>query len=62
MKCDNQKEVELFEICDTRPSDNMSMENFEVDNKKLTVKIESLSAIEERSDEMSIRQYTKDLT
>ena len=62
MKCDNQKEVELFEICDTRPSDDMSMEIFEPENKKLTVKIESLSAIEERSDEMSIRQYTKDLT
>ena len=62
MKCDDQKEVELFEICDTRPSDDMSMEIFEVDNKKLTAKIESLSAIEERSDEMSIRQYTKDLT
>ena len=61
-KNDNIKEVESDSFCDVFPQQNLGIEIFNSANQNLTVKIENLSAIEERSDEMSIRLCTKDLT
>ena len=62
MKNDNIKEVQSDNFCNVSPSQNLENEIFNSVNQNLTVKIENLSAIEERSDEMSIRLCTKDLT